>query len=665
MAFDDGYSYLACEDGQLLLTEDDKRIILSDKTQITEPTDAYRTAQEAKIRRVQGRVLITSHYKQYGEVVSGQLKVGSSLGWVVGQRFRSPSSFTLTDVEFLMSGFEDNTGNLEIFLYDETADEMIASGVASGPRDRTMRWRRIPLNATVNLTGGNFYIVAVYASNSDSYFVATADYTGEEWSLRAVDLDDPDVLLDKQVLTRIIASQESLNEREIAELQGFRLIRSRKQGAYQFEAEVANIDNKYSVGQAYGSYFEAGKTIKAYIGFDIDGLMVYCRAFLGDTEDCPTGSSTATLKAKCYFGRLLNQTTSSEVLGGQAYEDMIEAIAERCGISSFNLRETGKTSTAGIRYQGLLASSIVDSIRQATLDVLQFKNGSTMITESRAKPTVSPSDTPKYEISSDNFILYNNISVNYDTSDMINRVTVTNDEDGETSSDGNTLDVGAYQTVGTASGSLLATEETKQITITLTEYACIYLQWSDADSDTTIRELSRTCGGHNSYGSVVLELTNKNYPDDSADYDITVKGCPISNADSGTVLAEAVNQVSIDTYGLASERIDNKIFANLTDAQDFADGVIDEVGLPKEMIIARCRGIADIYPNDVVAVVENKAGLSHMAIADTVEIEYRTYPAQFTMSLQAEKTPHKMISGCLLTEDGECLLTEDDEKILL
>lgn len=343
---------------------------------------------------------------------------------------------------------------------------------------------------------------------------------------------------------------------------------------------------------------------------------------------------------------------------------MIQTIATHAGIASFSLRTTGKTSKSGITFQNLLSSSIAEQIRSATLDSLQFKNGSTLISAARAKSITGPGTAVKYALKSSDFILKDSISIDISSEDMINRITVTNDENGETSIDGKSLSVGDYQTIGTASGSLLASEQTKQITVNFTKYSCIYIEVSDAESDCSINEISRDCGDYNSYGSVVLELKNKNYPSSAGDYNITVKGCPISNSASGTILVEKINQNSIETYGKYSERIDNKIFANVTDMGEFAAAVLDEKAIPKETIKANCRGIVDIYPDDPISFTDEKTKLDHMALAETISLSFVNYPASFGMYLEARRLPFNLV-GSMLLDSGGYLLREDSGKIKL
>lgn len=661
MAFDDVFSCLACEDGKLLGTELEEALAISSKTQIAETTAEYRASQEELVRKLASRLIIVSHYRQYGNTAVDELRIGGSFEYLVVQRIRAPKTFSLAGVEGFIRGFDENTGDLNAYVLDDALESLIALGAAIGPTNREYKWHRVDLDTPVSLTGGEYYWILLISSNYDSYFIATDDYSGTtEYCAFAAGEDEGTILTDSTLLLRTVSNAESDNEREIEELQGWRLVRSRKQPAYSFDADIVNIDNKYSVGEPLSSYLEAGKTVKAYIGFDINGLMTFYRVFIGETESSPCGSSMAVLRAKCLYNRLLTENTSSEVLGGIAYEDMIEAICERVGITSFDLRETGKTSKVGIVYKDILAGNIVESIRQATFDALQFKNSTTLISEARALATAGPSTESVYKLSQDNFII--NSSVETDTSGMINRITVTNDENGETTTDESSLNVGNYQTIGTDSGTVPDAQD--EITITLTEYACIYIDWSDADSECQITEVSRSCGTHNSYGNVVLRLRNKNYPD-PADYDITVKGCPIDNAGSGTVLVEKVNQNSLNLYGKYSDRYDNKIFANATDAGAFADALLDEKSMPKEIIRSQCRGVVDIYPNDFIQVTDDRVGLRHLAIADTVELVYRGSPAQFAMVIEADKTPYKYLYGALITDDEYGLATEAGELIQL
>jgi hypothetical protein len=221
---------------------------------------------------------------------------------------------------------------------------------------------------------------------------------------------------------------------------------------------------------------------------------------------------------------------------------------------------------------------------------------------------------------------------------MINRITITNDENGETSSDGAALSVGDYQAIGTASGNLLASERTKDITITFTEYACIYNQVSDAETDCEITAIDITCGTSAAYGTMVVTLRNKNYPDAVGAYDLTANGCPIANADTGTHLGETIDIISFNKYGMLSDRIDNRCIGSAAVAEAMADAVINERSNPIPKIKANCRGIVDIWPDDVCRFTESrKTKINHLGIVNLVELNYTNDPKSFEMYVEAEK----------------------------
>ena len=667
---DNAYGYLLLQDGNKLLLDTGGKIICQDQVQLTVPSAAFITAQAAKVRRIAGKLIIVSHYQQYGRIPSGQREIGGSLAWVAAQRFTASKPFNLSGIEVFMKGFTDNTSNIEISILNDTAgapgSTVLGVGTALGPVEQTFKWLRINFNTPIALTGGTAYWikVAVPSGATNNYFIATDALIAGEGICQAGVSGSMATIADTVLLTRLISGTEADNEQEINDLMSWRLTRSKKEPAQSFEAQLSNTDYKYSYGQSYSSYLEAGKIIKSYVGFEVNGLNIYCRAFYGETESNPCGSADATLKAKCLMNKLLSDKMTSEALGNMAYETMIQTVATHAGISVFDLRTTGKTSKSGITFQDLLSSSIAEQVRSATLDTLQFKNGSTLISAARAKSTAGPGSTVKYALNSSNFLIKDSIKVEISTEDMINRITVTNDENGETSTDGAALNVGDYQTIGTASGSLLASEQTKTITITLTEYASIYMEVSDAEVDCVLTETSRDCGDYNSYGSVVVSLLNKNYPSAAGDYNLTVKGCPISNAGAGTVLVEKINQGSIETYGKYSERIDNKIFANAVDAGAFATAVLDENAVPKEIIKASCRGMVDIYPDDILSFTDEKTKLDHVAIEETITLSYQNYPASFDMYIEARKLPFNLV-GFMLLDSGGFLLREDGGKIKL
>jgi hypothetical protein len=666
---DDSIEYLFLEQGDYLLQENGDNIISGDASRITTVTDAYKTAQESSIRKVKGLLLLVSHYKQYGDSVVDEKEMGGSSYVKLGQGFVAPKSMDISGVEVFISGSDGNDAKIKASIQGDTGGlpdgNELGSGVGATVNDYDYIWRRVDFTSAVSITAGTTYHIVIEnnpTSDPDNFYVAvdtkgTYDLGCEKYVSGAWTADNT-----KMLITRLVSSLEADNEQEIEEVLSWKIVRDRDVPAYQFESMIANINSKYSIGQLYSSYLEGGKKIKAYLGLVTGGtLLTYYLAFLGLTENSPASSGEAIIRAKCYMSKLIADRLSASDLGGDAYEDMIESVATHAGIDSFSLRVTGKTSRTGIEYKDMSASDIAEKIREATIDRLQFKNTNTLYSTERAKANISGASTIKYYVKDSNFLTDLNVETQMDK--LVNRITVTNDESGETTTDASNLNVGYYQTIGTGSGVLGSSTETQNVTISFSKYACIYNQWSNSGSaSTAISEIGRDCGDYNSYGSMVFEVRNKNYPTSSGTYNITANGCPISNAGSITVLAEKINQSSWESFGNYSQRIDNRIFANTTDASDFCDSVLNEKAYPIYKIKSNCRGIVDLYPDDIIAFYDAKTFLDHIGIVTLCELNYDNEKNGFSMYLEAEKMKYQEVDFLLL-EDSNYLLQETGYKI--
>jgi hypothetical protein len=430
---------------------------------------------------------------------------------------------------------------------------------------------------------------------------------------------------------------EADNLQEITQMVGWSLKRDRDIACYEFSAQAVNKDYQFSIGQVHHDWLTSGKKIECYLGFDVSGTPVQYLTFIGETDDSPASGDVVQLNARCMMKKLVDHSGGFDDLSLTAYEDMIQSVAEDAGITSYSLRVTGRTSGAGLTFYDLSSFDVADKVRQATLDRMQFYNTETITTTERARASVSEASVPTYELSEDDFLLGAEIELINDK--MINRATVVNDEDGETTSDGNTITLDAYQSIGTGAGNLTIAEKTKAITITLTEHPVMHIQVSDNLTDCEIISVDIDCGTSAVAGSVVVTLKNLLYGSDKGDYDLVVKGCPITNAGATTVVGETIDWTSWSTYGKFSDRIDNKMICGKTDVEATADAIIAEKAYPIEMIKAKCRGIVDIYPDDIVRFIESrKTYLDHLGIVVLVELEYQKDPASFTMNIEAEKT---------------------------
>jgi hypothetical protein len=667
---DNSNIFLLLENGDCLLQETGDPIIASDASRITSLTDDWKSAQESKIRIVSGALYIISHLSQYGRQANASKELGGSAGKKLGQSFIPPKSFACSAVEVFIKGNPANTSLIKGSVCQDNSGvpgTVITSFSMSPVVSYEYAWERVQFNSDANLSAGTKYWIVFenYSANmiDNSYVGIDAVSAGEYASASYISswvVDSSNVLM-----TRLVSSSDDDNEQKIDDAISWKITRDIEKPAYSLQATVVNSDYKYSYGHSHSSYMDAGKTIKAYIGLTVNGLMVNYLAFIGETEKNPASQATVTLNAKCLMKRLIEDQLTSESLDGIAYETMIQRVAEHAGITSFNLRTTGKISRSGISFRDLSASSIAEQVAQATVDRLQFYNTKTLHMTARKKASTAWNSDVKYEIREDNFIKDNEISLEVNTDNMINRLTVTNDENGETTTDGVALIVGDYQTIGSASGTIPAGTDTTRIQISFSLYQSIYIQFSDSENNVVIKEVSRDCGTYNTYGSIVLDITNKNYPSASASYNITVKGCPVSNSGSGTICIEKADQTSIDQFGLFSDRVDNKIFANITDAEEFANAVMNERSRPLEIIKARCRGIADIYPDDVVAFNDNRMNLHHVAIARLIEISYSIYPANYEVYIEALKIPGRRYSFVSIESGSGDLLLETGEKIKL
>ncbi len=634
---------------------------------LLDTTTSFKAAQAALNRAVSGLLIVNSHYKQYGDAPIHEKDLGGGDRVKLAQRFVAPKTFSVSAVEFLSAGNDGNDGGVRAAIQADNGSDApngtdISSGAIVPYSSNETRWRRVDLLSAAGLSEGSAYWIvwenspstneSIYGMSCGSVSSAngsSAQYTPASGSWT------PDGTY--CVMSRLVSSIESDNDVAIPDLMGFRWTRNRDVPSAGLEATISNVAREYSIGQGLSSFTEAGKIIKAYVGFDVSGTTQYYRVFYGETEDSPTTEGVATVKAHCLMGRLLTDKMTSENLGGQPYETMIQSAAAHAGITSFNLRATGRTSRAGITFQGVLASSIAEQVREATIDRMHFKNAATLVTKERNKNLIYPGCAVDYALTDDDFIL--DAKVEKEVDKMVNRVTVTNDESGETTTDGSPLNVGNYQTIGTANGTMDASVERKDLTVAFGSYACIYVEVSDGSGVCPVLENGRDCGASAAYGSVSLSILNPSYPNGTAGYDLTVKGCPISNAGTATVLVEKVNQSSVAAYGKYTDRIDNKVFAGTTDAMDFAVGYLEEKSEPLYRVKANCRGIVDLYGDDVISVTSEKTKLKHICLVTNCEGEFASDPPAVRMYLEAERSGYTTDSRKLLMEDGSNLLWEN------
>jgi hypothetical protein len=201
-----------------------------------------------------------------------------------------------------------------------------------------------------------------------------------------------------------------------------------------------------------------------------------------------------------------------------------------------------------------------------------------------------------------------------------------------------------------------------------TEYGkpTIYMDWSKDSALVRVEESVRSCGNSTTYGSIAFDVYNKNYGVGDGTTTVTVYGCPISNADTSTALAEQFDQSSYESFGKYSKRVDNKILANVTDASYFATECLNEYSQPISLIKMNSRGIVNIYPDDILGIYEpTRLKLANLAITKLHELTWNSNPASLTSYIEAEKTPYGIDLTYLLTEDSGYLLQEDGYKILL
>ena len=78
------------------------------------------------------------------------------------------------------------------------------------------------------------------------------------------------------------------------------------------------------------------------------------------------------------------------------------------------------------------------------------------------------------------------------------------------------------------------------------------------------------------------------------------------------------------------------------------------------------KGIVDLYPNEIINIVEPKTTkLNHLGVVTLSELEWQNTPASFMSYIEAVKTPISDKNNFVLTEDDELMLTEDGYRILI
>jgi len=642
-------------------------------TELGTQTQGYLTAQESNIRKVTGRLVVNSHLVQYGRnVIDDNVLIGGTDQRRIAQSFISPKSFNLAKVGMLLkAGGADNTDDIKISITSGTAvgGSLVGSTTISALSNINSVWKTAEFDNPLGLISGSTYWITAQ-NNLDTTEENYASYDN-------IELGDFNSAVcvsgtwtngtDYQYLSRLISETEIDNDKVIPEVKSFRLVRDRDNPSYQFNAVLINEDQKFSPAQSYSSYMEAGNNVRALIGFDVSGTTQFYQIFKGLTEWSPSNKSTAELSAKCYMSKLLGDYTTSGTLGGQAYENIIETVARRSGITNFDLRTTGQTSINPLLFENMTTADIAEKVREATLDRLHFKNNDTLISTERAKAQVGYSSNPRYDISHDNFLIDADIEVNTDK--LINRITITNDEDGKYTLDGNPLTVGDYQIIGSGTYSLGSSVGTQGATISFTHsaslgYPTIYMDWSVDGTALKLTETSRSCGDYDTKGNLIFTLTNRNYGVSAGTATVTVYGCPIINAGTSTVMAEALSQSSYETYGKYSQRFDNRILANVSDANSMASAILSDTANPLNIIKANTKGIVDLFPDDIVRVYEpTRLKLDNFGIVRLCELSWESYPASFKTYLEIEKTEYRQDLAYLLLETGDFILLETGDKI--
>lgn len=634
---------------------------------ITETTAGFKAAQAALVRKLYGTLKIVSHFLQIGRAVTypTTLFIGGNNHKRVAQKFVCPTSFTCASVQVMMKGASTNTGKIVVEIQTDNAGEPSGTAVANASRSdvdavvyATQKWYTITFNGTVGLVAGTVYWLVVKGDDTtaDTTYIAADDRGGnDEAGLYTLEYGiygtfkygdgtkygsswASDWTATSYVLCcRLVSATEAENIQTITEMISWESTRDKDIACYSFDAQLVNKNYQYSLGQIYSDYLSAGKKIYCYLGLEVSSKPVYYLAFLGETDNSDASGDIVSMQARCLMKKLLDHRQTFSGLGATAYEDIIQSVASNAGITAYDLRATGKTSIAGLKLQEITAYDACEKVREATIDRMQFYNTETLTTTARAKATVSEATVPTYELADDDFIV--EASVNEVNDKLVNRATVTNDEDGETTTDGNPLDIDDYQTVGTEAGSLLATERTKDIVVTLTENPVMYTAVNDAESDCEITAVDIDCGTSAAVGSVTITLRNKNYPSDAGDYDLTVNACPVLNASATTHIGETLGIVSWNAYGKYPQRFDNKIIASKANAEALADAIVAEKGEPIQQASLTSRGIVDIYPDDIIRVVEGrKTKLNHLVIVTMCQLRYTVDPASFLMTLVGEKT---------------------------
>lgn len=632
---------------------------------ITSTTAGFKAAQAALVRKLYSALKIVSHFLQFGRAVSypSTIYIGGSNHRRAAQKFICPISFTCTAVQLMMKGASGNTGDIVVEIQTDNAGAPSGTAVANASRadvsavvNGTQKWYQVDFKAGASLVAGTTYWLVARddgATTNITYLAADDKGGNDEPSFYTSELGiygtfkygaqkygtswaDDWAATGYVLCARLISSAEVQNEQLVNEMVSWDLTRSRDLPCYEFSAGLINKDYRYSLGQIYSDWLDAGKKLKCYLGLEVSGVPVHYRVFIGETDQSPAEGDTLQLQARCLMKRLLDLSQTHSDLGATAYETIIQTIAADAGITAYDLRVTGKNSQAGLTLEDMTAFAAADKVREATIDRLQFYNAETIKTTARAKASASEASVPIYELSDDDFII--SAQVGQDNDGLITRCTATNDEDGALTSDGNPLETDFYQSLGTAAGNCAAGAKTKDVTIAFVDKPVMYLQVSDAESDCEITAIDIDCGTSAVAGSITITLRNKNYPSAQGDYDLSVSGCPVLNASANVHIGETINPQSWRTYGKFSQRIDNKIIGSKADAEALADAVIAEKGTPIERVSAEARGVVDIYPDDIVRLVEaRKTKLNHLVIITASELHYQKDPASFTMKLAGEK----------------------------
>lgn len=633
-------------------------------------------AQNADVRRVSGQLIINTHMVQMGRNVLGNTElIGGSGTERKAQSFIAPYSMSLAGVSMMLrAGATGNTDDINVSLIVGTSPygTLVGSTNITAPQNLALQWKKATFNSPITLSSGSTYwIVAKNALNStNSYYTGYDSLQIGDWNSAAFGSGTWTIGTDRQYFARTISAVEVENDKQVAELTSFKLVRDAESPSNQLTCEIINANQKYSEGEAYSDYMTAGNECRAYIGFNIgSNTAQYYQVFKGITENSPVGVSNGQILAKDYMGKMLGDYTSSGTLGGVAYETAIQTMATRSGIASFGLRTTGLTTANPLSFQNNTTSDICEKIREATSDVMQFRNDGTLRTEVNAKLNTYNWTTPKYYIQHDENML--DCEVEKVTDKLINRITVTNDENGETAIDFNTLKVGDYITIGTGTYSMGSTTGTQNGTLSFTHasalgYPTIYMDWSTAGTQIKLTEVSRSCGNSTTVGNITFTLTNKAYGVSAGTTTLTVLGCPISNAGTATVLSETLAQSSYESYGKFSTRYDNKVLASVENANGLGTTILSQYSEPIRNMKMNTKGIVDLYPNDVIQVVEpTRLKLSNLGVTRLVELNWQNDPSMFTNYIEAWKLDMGFGAYFMLQENGDYILQENGDKIYL